>query len=417
MKLREGIADVFEDIHNAYQVATRADCLRYADKVLSLLSTADSEQREAMDDNESFKAALTAYNGGHPVTHDTYTLHAFSSGWIAHRALTRPSEQRDDLKREVREESAALTLAENEVALLRDTVSSLNRRCQAAESAATENVEACRREGLSLGRSLANWAATKAGDEVADLRRKLERVEMRAGTQQKVLEYVHYVLKGTNEVDGDLCNSVQLAADRIAGKLEQTAKGSHAYADDCEILRDEVEDLRRKLERAEQDKRDLETIQQDIIDGALKDTGQQVVELRRKLEETDSTLGNCREGYEAATEAIAELNEELNEANAKLAASSLANAALRSALVYKPHGSYNSCRLCGQTWWDDKPPNHSPGCVAALALPADSLAQEVVKYTRHDPGCNLLCATSEYDNGTCTCGLDALLARIGGQSV
>ncbi len=387
MTLREGLEVWRDDWQNEIDKGTHhpADQAWYRDVVVrldALLSTADSEQREA------------------PKADRWSDWHA---RWLSVGAADCvPDAEFDAVVSDLRKAEATRPAEQQEVAALRNEGDFL------AIAAERDDLRRWRREE-SAARELAE-------NEVADLRRKLERVEMRAGTQQKVLEYVHYVIKGTNEVDGDLCNSVQLAADRIAGKLEQTAKGSHAYADDCEILRDEVEDLRRKLERAEQDKRDLETIQQDIIDGALKDTGQQVVELRRKLEETDSTLGNCREGYEAATEAIAELNEELNEANAKLAASSLANAALRSALVYKPHGSYNSCRLCGQTWWDDKPPNHSPGCVAALALPADSLAQEVVKYTRHDPGCNLLCATSEYDNGTCTCGLDALLARIGGKT-
>ncbi len=38
----------------------------------------------------------------------------------------------------------------------------LNRRCQLAEAAANQNVEACHRQGMSLGRSLAHYAAAEA---------------------------------------------------------------------------------------------------------------------------------------------------------------------------------------------------------------------------------------------------------------
>ena len=56
----------------------------------------------------------------------------------------------------------------------RATNARLNLRCQKAESAARENVEACRRAGVSFGRGLANWAAT-------DYRRKLDAIDR--GTQ------------------------------------------------------------------------------------------------------------------------------------------------------------------------------------------------------------------------------------------
>ena len=42
---------------------------------------------------------------------------------------------------------------------LEATVRRLNRRCQQAEKAAQENLEDCKRAGVSMGRSLANWAA------------------------------------------------------------------------------------------------------------------------------------------------------------------------------------------------------------------------------------------------------------------
>ena len=49
---------------------------------------------------------------------------------------------------------------ETEVSKLKDTVRRLNRRCQKAEAAAGQNVDDCRRAGVSFGRILANWAAT-----------------------------------------------------------------------------------------------------------------------------------------------------------------------------------------------------------------------------------------------------------------
>ena len=47
---------------------------------------------------------------------------------------------------------------------------------------------------------------------------------------------------------------------------------------------------------------------------------------------------------------------------------------------------------------------------AALSTPAPEW-EEVQKYMRHLPECNLVAATSEYDNHVCTCGLDTLLGR------
>ena len=65
-----------------------------------------------------------------------------------------------------------------------------------------------------------------------------EEAEDRAGIQSKVLEYIHFVLKGTNEVDGDLCNSVQLAADGIAGKLASASLTIAALRTACQHVID-----------------------------------------------------------------------------------------------------------------------------------------------------------------------------------
>lgn len=55
------------------------------------------------------------------------------------------------------------------------TIARINRRAQAAESAARENVEACRRQGASFGRGLANWYAAKMREE-RDAARAVARV-------------------------------------------------------------------------------------------------------------------------------------------------------------------------------------------------------------------------------------------------
>lgn len=47
-----------------------------------------------------------------------------------------------------------------------ETNAKLNRRCQAAESAALENIKACVSAGLSFGRTLANWYALRLADEL-----------------------------------------------------------------------------------------------------------------------------------------------------------------------------------------------------------------------------------------------------------
>lgn len=62
---------------------------------------------------------------------------------------------------------------EAEVERLRDTNRNLNRRVQLAESAVAENVEACRRAGVSLGRVLANAAVAQMEAENEWLRAKL----------------------------------------------------------------------------------------------------------------------------------------------------------------------------------------------------------------------------------------------------
>ncbi|MDD5547116.1 MAG: hypothetical protein PHO67_08200 [Candidatus Omnitrophica bacterium] len=51
--------------------------------------------------------------------------------------------------------------------------------------------------------------------------------------------------------------------------------------------------------------------------------------------------------------------------------------------------------------------------LSLIAEDRRALVEALRRYGRHEPGCNLMCAVSEYDNGTCTCGLDAALASAG----
>lgn len=64
-----------------------------------------------------------------------------------------------------------------EIAALRDTVRSLNRRCQQAESVALVTVAECERHGVSLGRSLAGFAYAMAKREVEALKADRERLD------------------------------------------------------------------------------------------------------------------------------------------------------------------------------------------------------------------------------------------------
>ena len=166
----------------------------------------------------------------------------------------------------------------------------------------------------------------------------------------------------------------------------------------------------------------------------------EVADLRRKLEETDSTLGNCREGYEAATEAIAELDEELNEANGKLASASLTIATLRTALEAAISDEGLKEHHCVTITCDGQNREPTPsesfefaqGVMAMAykvhstlaAIPADSIAQEVVDVLRLAGGRmrHVLESTSHamthaevQDTRDVLPILDALIARIGGK--
>lgn len=39
-------------------------------------------------------------------------------------------------------------------------------------------------------------------------------------------------------------------------------------------------------------------------------------------------------------------------------------------IIHKPYGTWNECRSCGRTWWDDEQPRHHMDCAALAALAA-----------------------------------------------
>lgn len=61
----------------------------------------------------------------------------------------------------------------DELAAARETVRRLNRRCQSAERGLAEKVDELQRAGPSLGRALANAAATMYREQLADANAKL----------------------------------------------------------------------------------------------------------------------------------------------------------------------------------------------------------------------------------------------------
>ncbi len=159
----------------------------------------------------------------------------------------------------------------------------------------------------------------------------------------------------------------ELAENEVADlrrKLEECAKVSHAHADDCESLREELEDCRRKLEAYT---RELE---------GLTPGGSEFVGDPKRCADVVRVL---RAGEHRA----------LVSAKRQLAASSIANAALREAAqVMLDEFNVYDAPLEHERDDGAKARNKAVkawrGLRVALALPADSLAQEVVWLLTHD---------------------------------
>ena len=99
----------------------------------------------------------------------------------------------------------------------------------------------------------------------------------------------------------------------------------------------------------------------------------------------------------------------------KLADTSLANAQLREALMVASSVLGWVATMNDETDIESAVTQSKEAEVmvdAALALPVDGLAEEVRKYMVHMATCDKASNLSQYT--PCTCGLDSLLARIGG---
>lgn len=102
------------------------------------------------------------------------------------------------------------TSLSEETESLKSTVERLNRRCQAAEKAALQNVEECRKKGVSLGRGLANWAGTKFRRDLEEANRKIR--DLRESL--KIFGRVYCArtcMEGTHEAT---CNDIQAVLER-----------------------------------------------------------------------------------------------------------------------------------------------------------------------------------------------------------
>lgn len=129
--------------------------------------------------------------------------------------------------------------------------------------------------------------------------------------------------------------------DDLRRKLEETAKGSRAYADDCEDCRELLEDERRKSEEA------------NLENGRLLNDRKMFMQM-------------------------------LNESERERASLSLVNAALRTALKLCEWAEEGCCPICGESGEGIKAA-HALSCElkAAITLPADSIVQEVVWLLEH----------------------------------
>lgn len=98
----------------------------------------------------------------------------------------------------------------------RATITELNRRCQAAESAARQTADDCRRKGVSFGRGLANWAWADERRKQEALRADMERLTTelelmtieRDTLREQLNELIHPVAWSGSPGMGENCGPV-----------------------------------------------------------------------------------------------------------------------------------------------------------------------------------------------------------------
>lgn len=95
----------------------------------------------------------------------------------AHLARAEAQNRASDLGKSADWWGVRATTAEAALAEARATNARLNRRCQQAEKAARENIDACKRAGMSFGRSLANYAALLYREDLERAQATIARVQ------------------------------------------------------------------------------------------------------------------------------------------------------------------------------------------------------------------------------------------------
>lgn len=113
----------------------------------------------------------------------------------------------------VRNSLSALIAAAEELDALRGKINELHRRCQGAESAVRENVEACKAAGVSFGRSLANAAARMYQAERDALKAEIASVILEVGEPEPGQSL-------GNHVRGALLNAARVAATDAANAMD-----------------------------------------------------------------------------------------------------------------------------------------------------------------------------------------------------
>ncbi|KDE14230.1 hypothetical protein [Rhodococcus aetherivorans] len=99
----------------------------------------------------------------------------------AHLARAEAQNRASDLRKAADGWASHAEKTESALFEARATNTRLNRRCQLAEKAARENIDACKRAGMSFGRSLANYAALL-------YREDLERAQATIARVQKLID-------------------------------------------------------------------------------------------------------------------------------------------------------------------------------------------------------------------------------------
>lgn len=150
----------------------------------------------------------------------------------------------------------------------------------------------------------------------------------------------------------------------------------------------------------------------------LKWESDTITTLRRELAEAraeklqkQSVIDNLK------SDVIPEICRERDDANAKLSAVTLDNARLRAALKKLTTRTRDILRhdkeIIVHGGWEHDLDVPCEICAAISSTP-DALAQEVLGYMVHMGDCNADLSEGD-DVYKCTCGLDALLAKLGGQ--